>query len=315
VSTSTEQPWHILGAGAIGSLWGAYGCRAGRDIKLIFRNNTQLHDYQNRGGISLSCGDQHALIPVAACSSETLTAPIRQLLICTKAQQTLSALSAIKEFITEGATLVLLQNGLGVAEQIQSTFPKAQLVQASTTEGAYRPEAFSVVHAGRGETLMGSSHANPEQLASLAKSLSFAPLIVKKSDNIDAILWRKLAINCAINPLTVIHHCRNGELLNKPEALLHIRAIVDEILHLSRVLDKEQGLENLYQQILDVAQATAENRSSMHQDVAAGRETEVDAITGHLCQLAAQQGVSLPVNEALLKEIRRISLSRHATTV
>jgi 2-dehydropantoate 2-reductase len=315
VSTSTEQPWHILGAGAIGSLWGAYGCRAGRDIKLIFRNNTQLHDYQNRGGISLSYGDQHELIPVAAVSPQTLSVPIKQLLICTKAQQTFSALSAIKEFIAEGATLVLLQNGLGVAEQIQTAFPKVQLFQASTTEGAYRPEDFSVVHAGRGETLIGSNHANSEQLASLAKSLSFAPLIVKKSDNIDAILWRKLAINCAINPLTVIYHCRNGELLNKPEALLHIRAIVDETILLSRALKKQQGLENLYQQIIDVAQATAKNRSSMLQDVEAGRETEVDAITGHLCQLAVKQGVSLPINEALLKEIRRISLPGHATTV
>jgi 2-dehydropantoate 2-reductase len=306
VSTSTKQPWYILGAGAIGSLWGAYGCRAERDIKLIFRNNTQLHDYQNRGGISLSYGDQHELIPVAACSSETLTAPIRQLLICTKAQQTLSALSSIKEFITEGATLVLLQNGLGVAEQIQSAFPKAQLVQASTTEGAYRPEAFSVVHAGRGETLMGSNHANSEQLASLAKSLSFAPLIVKKSDNIDAILWRKLAINCAINPLTVIHRCRNGELLDKPEILAQIAAVVDEILKLSNALHRDHELTNLHQQVLDVATATATNRSSMLQDIESGRETEIDAITGYLCQLAAKQGMSLPVNEKLLAIVKAI---------
>jgi 2-dehydropantoate 2-reductase len=153
---------------------------------------------------------------------------------------------------------------------------------------------------------MGSSHANSEQLASLAKSLSFAPLIVKKSDNIDAILWRKLAINCAINPLTVIHHCRNGELLDKPEALAQIAAVVDEILKLSNALHRDHELTNLHQQVLDVARATATNRSSMLQDIESGREIEIDAITGYLCQLAAKQGMSLPVNEKLLAIVKAI---------
>jgi len=313
VSNTANPIWSILGAGAIGSLWASYAQRSGQSTELIFRDRRSLAAYRQHGGISFTAGAKTELLNIAACCPETIKAPIQQLLITTKAQQTLTALQAIETHILPKASLVILQNGLGIAEQVQAQFPHANIYQASTTEGAYRPQPFAVVHAGRGQTLIG--HANTKgltpQLSSIAKALSFSPLAVSPNSNIKAVLWRKLAINCAINPLTAIYRCRNGELLDKPAALAQMSSVVNEILELSKALGLNQELADLHQQVIEVARATGNNRSSMLQDVEAGRETEIDAITGYLCQLATKQGLSLPCNQQLLDEVRRISPQNH----
>jgi 2-dehydropantoate 2-reductase len=310
VSNTANPIWSILGAGAIGSLWACYAQRSGHNTELIFRDHSSLAAYRQHGGIRFTANGQTDLLKIPARCPATIAAPIQQLLITTKAQQTLTALAAIAEYIQPDASLVLLQNGLGIAEQVQQQFPKARLFKASTTEGAYRPSRFAVVHAGRGQTLIGSA---ADKVDAIAQSLSFAPLTVSPSDNIDAVLWRKLAINCAINPLTVIHRCRNGELLDKPEALVQIASVVEEILQLSKILNLDQGLANLHEQVLDVARATANNRSSMLQDIESGKETEIEAITGYLCRLAIKHSMQLPTNEELLAQVKAITTARDQT--
>jgi 2-dehydropantoate 2-reductase len=167
------------------------------------------------------------------------------------------------------------------------------------------------VHAGRGHTFIGESNISGKHqqnvLALLATSLSFSPLEVSVSNNINAILWRKLAVNCVINPLTVRHRCHNGELLKKPESLAQIRQIINEILQVSAALDRSHWIEDLYEYVTSVASTTADNRSSMLQDVDAGRDTEIDAITGYLCRLADQHNINVPFNKQLLAEIKRVS--------
>jgi len=209
---------------------------------------------------------------------------------------------------------VLMQNGLGVAETLAKHFPNAVILQASTTEGAYRDKAFSLVHAGRGQTLLGQSRElqrwsdapplSASELARVAASLSYSPLNVEPSDNIDAVLWRKLAINCAINPLTVKYRCRNGELLDNPLAASTMQAVIDEIVQFSEQSGRGAWVKDLLQQTRQVAADTALNRSSMLQDALAGRSTELDFITGELLRRAQEANISLPANQKLYDQLQ-----------
>jgi 2-dehydropantoate 2-reductase len=302
---------YILGAGAIGSLWATYGYQAGANIRLILRNQATVNNYQQHGGTHLISAKQTLISPLAADCPQSVSAPIHKLLITTKTQHTLSALSTIKLHIDEHAILLLLQNGLGIAEQIQREFPHATVLLGSTTEGCYRQSDFEYVHAGHGHTFIGASASSGKRdqvaLAQLAELLSFPPLNVDISDNIDAVLWRKLAVNCVINPLTAIHGCRNGELLTKPESLTRIPEIIDEILQVSAALGRSHWLNDLHDHVANIATATAKNRSSMLQDISAGRDTEIDAINGYLCKLADQHNIKVPLNKQLLTEIKSIS--------
>lgn len=306
-----QHPWYILGAGAIGSLWATYGFQSGADIRLILRDQKAVNDYLQHGGIHLSIEGKALICTAPAECPSSLATPIKYLLITTKAQQTLDALNSIKPHISDHAVLLLLQNGLGIVEHIRQAFPLATILQGSTTEGCYRQSAYEFVHAGHGHTYIGNASQDHLQdhtrLAEIANTLSFPPLAISISDNIDEILWRKLAVNCAINPMTVIYNCRNGELLTNPKSRNHMTEVVNEIINVSTAMNRDPWLTGLHELVIDVATSTAQNRSSMLQDVQAGRRTEIDAITGYLCQLAKKYGVDVPINQQILSEINRIS--------
>ena len=119
---------------------------------------------------------------------------------------------------------------------------------------------------------------------------------------IDQALWLKLAINCAINPLTALHGCLNGELAQAGLSA-RVTTLCDEIIEISTAAGYAEVTADLHHQVARVIAATAANRSSMLQDVAAGRRTEIDYITGYLLRAAHRHGVAAPHNEALLRSV------------
>ena len=111
------------------------------------------------------------------------------------------------------------------------------------------------------------------------------------SDDILGRLWRKLALNCAINPLTVLHDCRNGELRQHRAQLA---ALCNELSRLLAACGQHAAAEELESDVWRVVEATAANYSSMHQDVRLGRRTEIAYLLGHACTTADALGVAVP---------------------
>ena len=126
---------------------------------------------------------------------------------------------------------------------------------------------------------------------------------MQPQDQMELLLWQKLAINCAINPLTLLHQCRNGELLQDPAIKQQMRQLCDEIpaVALAEGIDLEG--EQLFQRASQVAEDTSDNISSMLQDSQAGRRTELEQITGYLCQRAEHWEIAVPNNLQLLKQL------------
>ena len=120
--------------------------------------------------------------------------------------------------------------------------------------------------------------------------------------HIDKSLWLKLAINCAINPLSALQRCQNGELAS-PQLAPRVTALCEEIMRVSAAAGFAGVTAELPGQVMAVIRATADNRSSMLQDVLAGRPTEIEYITGHLLRVARQHGVAVPHNEAVYRSI------------
>lgn len=113
-------------------------------------------------------------------------------------------------------------------------------------------------------------------------------------------LWRKLALNCAINPLTVLHDCQNGGLLGH---LGEVDALCAELAQLLRRCGQPEAADGLDEEVQRVILATAANYSSMYQDVRAGRRTEVHYLLGHACRAAGRHGLQLPELERLLQRL------------
>ena len=109
-------------------------------------------------------------------------------------------------------------------------------------------------------------------------------------NNIASANWRKLAVNCVINPLTALYGCRNGDLQRYPE---QIETLCREVASVMAMEGYHTSCEGLMQYVMDVIHSTADNVSSMLQDIRSQRHTEID------------YGLTLPENARLFELIKR----------
>ena len=140
-------PWHILGAGSLGTLWATRLARAGLPVRLIVRDAERLQSYQAAGGLTLV---EQGVASTYAVPGETPDSPepIRRLLVACKAYDAENAVARLAPRLTADAELILLQNGLGSQDAVAAVVPQARCISASSTEGAFRDGDWRVVFAG-----------------------------------------------------------------------------------------------------------------------------------------------------------------------
>ena len=291
----TER-WYVLGAGAIGSLFAAFMQRGGIEVVLLDHRDGST----NSRSIDIDglepCGRfTYPVSPVGAPEK------IDYLLVTTKAYTVLSALASVSHRLRDTTKVVLMVNGMGLDAAIHKAHPGLSLTLATTTEGAYRRADGSVCHAGSGRTLMGEAggKASPPPWFDL---FSRSVPDCHWEHDMAVCLWRKLAINAAITPLTAVLGCTNGELAGEPAD--RVRALCDEITTVAEAAGMARAVEDLESTVFEVIHGTADNRSSMLQDVEAGRPTEIEYITGWLVEQANKLGVDAANNTRLLEAVR-----------
>ena len=294
-----ESHWTLVGAGAIGGLFACQLSRAGIAVQLA--NYGENHNAHHRELLLLD-GDSRETFRLPLLHND---ASIERLILTTKTYQSRDAISAIQQQIMPDATLIVLQNGMGTAEWLRELFPRAKVLAATTTHGAYREGRNTIIHAGHGDTWLGPLDPDDLPLAdTLCQQWQHCGVPVILDAGIHKRLWLKLGINCVINPLTVIHDCRNGELLNNPEALATMEAIASEFTRVYEAVFGESPPQDLFKLAKDVAERTGANISSMRQDVLSGRPTEIDAINGYLVRQARLMNLHCPANEGVIGKLR-----------
>ncbi|MGE6190364.1 putative 2-dehydropantoate 2-reductase [Stutzerimonas stutzeri] len=290
--------WHVLGAGALGSLWATRLHSAGMPVRIILRSAQRLADYQRAGGLTLSEAGHSSLHAIPAELPDATT-PIQRLLVACKAYDAEAAIAQLAPRLAPDCEMLLLQNGLGSQQAIAARWPQARCIFVSSTEGAYRDGSMHVVFAGHGQNWLGDPNGGNAPV--WLEELDRAGIPYSWSSDILARLWRKLALNCAINPLTVLHDCRNGELLQYREQLSEI---CEELIELLSACGQAPAADDLQRDVLRVIEATAANYSSMYQDVRLGRRTEIAYLLGHACRSADSLGLAVPRLHALHQRLR-----------
>jgi 2-dehydropantoate 2-reductase len=224
---------------------------------------------------------------------------IKRLLLTTKAGQMGEALALALPFLSDDAVIATTANGLGFEDTIAALAPLHSLHRAVSTAAAFRDTAGIVHVAAVGTTTMGLPTASLQRPDWFSDSLGRLEGWSWDSD-VERLIGEKFAVNCIINPLTATLRCRNGELLQKEDARAAVKALCQESEPCLQQLGLWGHSRSLEDAALKICAVTAENRSSMLQDVLAGRPTEIAFLNGELLRRAAILGIDLPMNRTLV---------------
>lgn len=293
----------IFGVGALGCLFGAR-LTPHTDVTLVGHWPQQLAALRRD---SLRIVGTDTRIPLTATGDPACLQPVDVALILTKANGTQRAAREAASILMPDGIAVTLQNGLGNLEIVAAAVGAARAVQGVTAMGAStRGEPGMLYPGGSGPTHLAATPSTRPQVEALAALLQHAGLETHVMEDVAGLVWGKLVVNAAINPLTALLRCPNGALLDSAWA----RDLLRDAARETAAVAAERGITLPYpdpvEQVEAVARATAANQSSMLSDVLRGAPTEIDTINGAVVRDGIAAGIPTPVNATLHRLVRAL---------
>lgn len=294
----------IVGPGAMGCLTAARFAAAGSDVLLIDYKPERAAEIGERGVTIVEQDGTESMVSVRASADPSAVSEADGLIFTVKAYSTPDVARSLSGFARGDAWALTLQNGMGNAEALEEAFGVGRVLAGTTSEGATLLGAGRVKHGGRGETFIGEySGGNGARAAAVVSAFESAGFKAALTDDPRGLLWKKLIVSVGINPATALLRIRNGELAEREDARELYLPAVSEAAAVARAAGVGIGDGEAAALVESVARGTAGNVSSMHQDIAAGRRTEIDFICGYVAREGARLGVPTPANEKLLELI------------
>ncbi|MBO8183417.1 MAG: 2-dehydropantoate 2-reductase [Archaeoglobus sp.] len=284
----------IMGAGAIGSLFGGLIRLAGFKVHFVARGK-QLEALKKDGLILTGLLEGHLKVDA---SNNPENADIT--IVAVKAYDTENAARILSKI--DPGIVFTIQNGIGNVEILSKYLDR--VVGGVTTYGANLVAPGVVNFAGKGIVYAGDDGYISDDAKVVAEVLRRAGFNCEVVDDISFRIWSKAIVNAAINPLTAICRVRNGKIVEVEELWGVAKAIVEEGV---RVL-KKMGLPeaDFVGMVREVALKTSENRSSMLQDIENGKRTEIEFINGAIVRRAKEFGLEAPTNELLVNLVKGV---------
>lgn len=255
----------------------------------------------------------HRLHAVDPSTEPKPSATVDLALILVKSPQTHLVAQSVQRWLgppsksSPGGFTLTLQNGVGNRDILSRVLGKERTAQGITLQAAHGLGPGRIRHAAVGRTSLGCEADHGQGLRPIIELFQQAGLPTEEVDDVESLMWGKLVLNAAINPLTALLRCTNGELLgdSRTRRLLGLAAQeVAQVAHAAKIPlppgDPASRAET-------ACRDTAANRSSMLQDVARGAATEIDAICGAVVRAGARVGIPTPVNRLFLTEVKALS--------
>ncbi|MFB3887536.1 MAG: ketopantoate reductase family protein [Thermodesulfobacteriota bacterium] len=298
----------IMGAGAMGSLFGGLLALSGEDIWLVDRSQEHVDKIRSEG-LSIEERGKPRVIRVNATTDVASLGKADLVLLFVKTYQTEKAVSDSLVLQRVNTVFLSLQNGLGNEEAICAKVDRSKVILGVTGQGATYLGPGHIRHAGWGDTQIGELEGGiSERVSRIAQMFQKAGISTRVAPKIQDLIWEKLFANVGINALTALTGMKNGELLDFPETLRLMEALVSEAVEVA----KRKGIRiegNPGEKVKNLANITRENRSSMGQDFDHRRRTEIDAINGAVVREAGRLGISVPYNQAMTDLVKVIEKS------
>ena len=284
----------IVGQGSIGSMIGARLKLKNNDVFFVVRNPIRLNIIK-REGIVIFEKDYNKQVK---CDGVYLFDKANSLpetdfvVVATKSYDAVNAVSKIKDMVPDSAEFITLQNGITPHIEVSKIIGEKRHIIMSLYDSAFSFSLNQVRLTGRGKNIITSFDPSRD-LSHVEKTFKHAGFDVEVDKDAFSILYRKLFINAVINPITTILRVKNGELIRNKYASDLARGVLSEIEQIALALNLKDR-DTLETLIFKTVEKTADNKSSMLQDVEWKRQTEIDDILGYTLHLADEYKIKTP---------------------
>ena len=306
----SASPWLIQGPGAIGSLLACRLDASGTAVTLLHRNAQDTRASRDLTWIAENGTSKRLSIPQLSIDAEIPAQRFAGLIVTTKAYDVATALESGLRFLDENAPVLVLANGLGHDETLQTLAPARPRLLGTISCGV-RLEAGRVIERGEGPLELGPDRADDSKDAATENALKELVGVFERAnfdvtpvDDGRKAQWRKAALNCGLNPVAALLGEPNGHV---PASRYFHWAI--EAARETAALGRATGLDlpeaGWRHRLRDLCQATAENRCSMLQDLEAGRPLEIDQLNGWVARRGRRLEIPTPRNRRLAEVLRR----------
>ncbi len=307
----------VVGGGAIGLALAA-GLAPAHDVVVLVRRGEAADAIARDGVTVVGSGDiapdgeiapdVETRVALRASADPRAFADREAAIVAVKSHATRAALAPLRGVLPPHALVVSVQNGLDNDLAAREALPGARFVSGSTTQGAIALGPARVRSIGRGVTTFARDDRAAPTSDDLAAAFAAAGLEARVVDDAAPLLWRKLVVNAAINPLGALARRTNGEVVRDPDLAPLARALAAEAAAVAA--GEGVAVGDPWALVEAAGRATAANRNSMLQDLDAGRPTEIDAIAGALLRRAAERGIAVPLTETIARLVRARERSR-----
>ena len=295
----------IVGAGAIGSLFGAL---LSKNNKVFLVGRAPHITAIQHNGLNIN-GKTHLHVKLSAVESvKDIPCSPKLILLTVKSYDTETAIKNTLPLIHDETVVVSLQNGLDNIEKIEHIVDIDCIIAGITTHGAIFSKPGVIRHTGKGKTILGElDGTRSKRLENIVRLFNEAGIETQVSDDVVKEIWAKAIINSSINPLTAFFNCKNGYLLENP--LLHqvIEAICEESTNIVQAEGIKLTTPDMIKRTKEVIRDTANNYSSMLQSVQQRKKTEIDSMNGKLITIGKQHRIDTSLNKILVELITSLT--------
>ncbi len=301
----------ILGSGAMGALYGGRLAAAGIDVTLVDVWEDHV-DAMNADGLTIeqpATDEPPVTVEVTATTDPAAANPVDLVIVFVKSTQTAAAVTDAGELV-EDTEVLTLQNGLGNPEAIADYVPDDRILAGVTTFGSELVEPGRVRMTVVGDTRFGryftENDAVVEEVAALFRQAGFETETVAEPQN---AIWEKVLLNIAVNPVAALADVRTKAITGSEPG----RRVLDALLAEGIQVAEADGAElpaGIADEIRTLIAGAGDSKPSMAQDVAAGRQTEIETMNGEVARRAETYDIEAPVNQTVADLVRLIDATR-----
>lgn len=296
----------IIGAGAMGCLYGSYLSRK-HEVIMLDSYQPQV-DSINAHGITVleEDGTEQHFDSVKAYLSGDYSETADLIIVFVKSTFTEDALQINKKLFGDNTLVMTLQNGAGNDRKIEKYVNKKNIIIGTSKHNSVNMGDGKVRHSGHGVTTIGSNIQGNKNLEKIREVLEEGNFDAEVTDDIQRIIWSKLFVNLSINTFTAITRSPIGSMIDNKYAWDFAEKMICEAVDVAEA----DGTHFSYMEVLNMVHHVCEDAgkgySSMSQDVMNCRRTEIDAINGAIVEQAKLYNVPVPYNSLIVDLIHAI---------